>query len=403
MPDTNASVFDGSLSEPPPVTDAAIARAMEILQSGRLFRYGEEQSECSEATALEEEFALFLGVKYCVGVNSCGSALFIALKASGLQYGDPVLFNAFTLAPVPGAIAHAGGVPVPVEITPDCVIALDHLKQQQQKTGAKHLLLSHMRGHIADMDRVVQCCRDLGLTLIEDCAHTMGATWDGRLSGTFGDVACFSTQSFKHVNSGEGGLLVTSDDDVAAKAILYSGSYGLYGQHRARPTLELIAKHAGHVPNCSMRMSNLVAALIRPQIPELPDRISRWRRSYQILCEHLSQVDGIQLLYRDPREGFAPSSLQFSLIDLPRERAPRFIDKCRQHGVHIKWFGNHETDGFTERLEHWQYFRAADNCPDTHKTLIRLCDLRIPLNLTARDCTLITKVIGESLEQSLSD
>lgn len=383
MPDSDVSVFKGSLSEPPPVTEVGVARAMEILQSGRLFRYGEEQNKCSEATSLEEEFALFLGVKYCVGVNSCGSAMFIALKAAGLQHEAPVLFNAFTLAPVPGAIAHAGGVPIPVEITPDCLIDFDHLKQQQRKTGAKHLLLSHMRGHIANMDRVVQCCRDLGLTLIEDCDHTMGASWDGRLAGSFGDVACFSTKSFKHVNSGEGGLLVTSDDEVAAKAILYSGSYGMYGQHRACPSLEVIAKHAGQVPNCSMRMSNLVAALIRPQLSELPDRISKWHRSYKILCEHLSKVDGIQITHRDPREGFAPSSLQFLLVDMPRERVPRFVDECRQRGVHIKWFGNRETDGFTERLEHWQYLRAADTCPASHKTLIRLCDLRIPLSLTA--------------------
>src|SRR5206468_1092004 len=101
--------------------------------------------------------------------------------------------------------------------------------------------------------------------------------WNGRLTGTFGTAGCFSTQAFKHANSGEGGLLVTDDDELAARAILYSGSYALYGQHRSRPALQVFEKFLGRVPNCSLRMSNLAAALIRPQLRELSERIEIWR------------------------------------------------------------------------------------------------------------------------------
>ena len=80
------------------------------------------------------------------------------------------------------------------------------------------LLLSHMRGHVADMGRVVDLGARHGLALVEDCAHTMGAGWDGWPTGTFGAVGCFSLQSYKHANAGEGGLLVTDDDDIAARA-----------------------------------------------------------------------------------------------------------------------------------------------------------------------------------------
>lgn len=75
-----------------------------------------------------------------------------------------------------------------------------------------------MRGHVADRDEVMVVAENIDLTVVEDCAHTMGATWRGRPTGTFGAVDCFSTQSFKHVNAGEGGLLVTDDTDPAARA-----------------------------------------------------------------------------------------------------------------------------------------------------------------------------------------
>ena len=84
-----------------------------------------------------------------------------------------------------------------------------------------------MRGHICDMDRLSSLCRDHGITLIEDCAYTMGAAWNGRATGTWGQAGFFSLQSYKHTNAGEGGLLVTNDPDVAAQAILYSGSWWL--------------------------------------------------------------------------------------------------------------------------------------------------------------------------------
>ena len=104
-------------------------------------------------------------------------------------------------------------------------------------------------------------CDDLGITVIEDCAHTMGARWAGRATGSFGR---FSLQAYKHVNAVEGGLIATDDEDVAARAILYSGSYMLYRQHRARPSDAAFARWKDVTPNFSLRMSNLAAAVARP-------------------------------------------------------------------------------------------------------------------------------------------
>ena len=191
------------------------------MRSGRLHRYNAVVDEKTETELLELEFAESLGVPYCLACSSGGYALHIAMRAAGVKAGDKVLCNAFTLAPVPGAIHNSGATPVLVDVAEDYCIDLEHLESQAQASGAKFFMLSHMRGHIADMDRMLQICQRYGIFLIEDCAHTMGASWDGVKSGTFGDIACFSTQTYKHINSGEGGFLTTRHPEIMAKAILY--------------------------------------------------------------------------------------------------------------------------------------------------------------------------------------
>jgi dTDP-4-amino-4,6-dideoxygalactose transaminase len=207
-------VFTGSFTQQEPIPEAGIDAAVAVMRTGRLHRYNLAPGERSETAALEADFAASVGARYCLACASGGYALQLALRAWGVKAGEPVLTNAFTLSPVPGAIAAVGGAPVLVETTPDLVIDLDDLAAKAAESGARLLLLSHMRGHIVDMDALTALLDRLGVALIEDCAHTMGADWAGRPTGTFGAAGCFSTQTYKHVNSGEGGLLVTDDADL---------------------------------------------------------------------------------------------------------------------------------------------------------------------------------------------
>ena len=161
------------LSEPAPIPEEGIRRALEIMQGGRLTRYGEFDGEGSETAALERDFARYMGSSYALAVNSCGAALFLALLCAGVKRGDRVLVNAFTLAPVPGAVVHAGAEPLYVECDERYLVDLVDLERKADQ-DAGVLLLSHMRGHIADMDAVTAICRRHGLILIEDCAHTLG-------------------------------------------------------------------------------------------------------------------------------------------------------------------------------------------------------------------------------------
>ena len=212
--------FTGSFTQQEAISEKAIEAAIAVMRHGRLHRYNVIHGETAETVLLEQEFAKSCGAKYCLAVASGGYALTTALRASGIEKDDIVLTNAFTLAPVPGAIHGAGGRPVFVEITKDLVLDLDDLKQKIQSTNAKFLMLSHMRGHLVDMDALIEITNNAGIKVIEDCAHTMGANWNGTPSGRSGVIGCFSTQTFKHINSGEGGFLITDDVEVMAKCYM---------------------------------------------------------------------------------------------------------------------------------------------------------------------------------------
>lgn len=235
------SVFSKPFTQQEAIPASGIEAALQVMQTGRLHRYNSLPGEIAAAAQLEREFAAYMGQPYCLACTSGGYALHIALKAAGIKPGEPVLCNAFTLAPVPGAIDNAGGKPVLVEIDRNYCVDLTHLERMMQQSKARFFLISHMRGHIADMDAVTALCRQYDVTLIEDCAHTMGASWNGKKSGRLGKIACFSTQTYKHMNSGEGGLLTTDDDEIMARAIIYSGSYMLYERHGTLPAAAAFA------------------------------------------------------------------------------------------------------------------------------------------------------------------
>jgi dTDP-4-amino-4,6-dideoxygalactose transaminase len=174
-----AETFSGNFTQQEPIPEEAIAAAMQVLQSGRLHRYNVAEGEAGETALMEQEFAASVDARYCLAVASGGYAIATALRAVGVTAGDRVLTNAFTLAPVPGAIAAVGGVPVFVGVTRELTIDLEDLAA---KAGtADVLLLSHMRGHMCDMDRLMQICDGAGIRVIVEW-HLVGASWgDGLL------------------------------------------------------------------------------------------------------------------------------------------------------------------------------------------------------------------------------
>jgi dTDP-4-amino-4,6-dideoxygalactose transaminase len=348
--------------------------------------------EIAETALLEEEFAALTGARYCLAVASGGYAMATALRALQVGQGQPVLSNAFTLAPVPGAIASVGARPVFVEVTEDLTIDLDHLAHQADATGAKILLLSHMRGHVCDMDALMAICDTAGIKVIEDCAHTMGATWRGVPSGRHGVIGCYSTQTYKHMNSGEGGFLVTDDADLAARAVLLSGSYMLYARHRAAPPVEVFERLRLDVPNISGRMDNLRAAILRPQLATLADRRNRWGDLYRGMEAGLADTPGVRLIPRPAHEVYVGSSFQFTLPGWEPARVAAMVARAGARGVELKWFGAADPVAFTSRYAHWAYADPAP-LPQTDHVLAGLIDMRLPLTFSPQDVAVIARII----------
>ena len=388
--------FTGNFTQQEPIPDDAIAAAMRVMQSGRLHRYNVGEGEEAEAALLEQDFAALTGAKYCLAVASGGYAMSCVMRAAGVESGAKVLTNAFTLAPVPGAIANVGATPVYVEVTDQLVLDLDDLQAKIATSGAKVLLLSHMRGHIVDMNALMAICDTGGVKVIEDCAHTMGAAWDGLPSGRFGLAGCYSTQTYKHVNSGEGGLIISDDADLMARATILSGSYMLYDRHLAGPSSETYEHIRLETPNCSGRMDNLRAAILRPQLRNLDKQCAAWNARYARVEDGMRNTPGLGIIERPAKEQYVGSSIQFLLPGFSKGMVETVLAGCAARGVELKWFGADQPTGFTSRHDSWQY-APAQNMPESDRVLAGLIDMRLPLTFSPEDCDILAEILREEV------
>ena len=379
------------------IPEDGIEKAVEILRHGRLHRYNIAGDEVPETSQLEADYAAWQEAKYCIATTSGGQAIQLGLRICGVKPGDKVLANAYTLAPVPGAIHAVGAEAVLIEIDDNFHINLNHLETMAKQSGARVLLLSHMRGHIVDMDALMAIADKYQLKVVEDCAHTMGAKWQGKRSGNFGHVGAFSTQTYKHINSGEGGFVTTNDDEMAARAIIHSGSYMLYQRHGTLPPDEVFEKVKLEVANFSCRMDNLRAAIIRSQLPHLDENIARWNRLYDRLFAAFQAASLIDIPMRKQAEFYVGSSIQFRTSGLQTDQIPTFLANCAKRGVELKWFGADQPNAFTSRYDSWQYLSDIPDLPATKKALEKTIDMRIPLTFDEDDCDIIATIITEEV------
>ena len=396
-----SKVFSRPFTQQEPISQEAIDAAVEVLKSGRLHRYNSIGEEFSEVSLLEQDFANFQGSRYCLACASGGYAMSVSLKAAGLKAGEKVLTNMYTLAPVPGSISNAGGEPIFIEINENLVLDLEDLSRKAISSKARFLLISHMRGHLVDMNKLIQIVEDNGLILIEDCAHTMGAKWGDKRSGNFGLAGCFSTQTYKHLNSGEGGLLTSNDAEFMARAIILSGSYMLYERHGAAPDKEVFSDIRLQTPNYSGRMDNLRAAILRPQLKSLEKNIKRWNERYQLVERSLKKIKGVELPDRPIEESYVGSSIQFRLPGISKADAAKFLVINKERGVEIKWFGSDNPNGFTSNHKSWKYVKQQ-SLERSDEILSGLFDLRLPLTFSLEDCSLLSEIIGDCAEAFVS-
>ena len=391
--------FKKSFTQQEAIPQVGIDNAISVMQSGRLHRYNTSEGEDSVTSQLELLYSKWQGSKYCLACTSGGVAIQLALRSVGVKPGDNILANAFTLAPVPGAIENVGANPILVEIDENFHINIVDFIAKANASKSKFLLLSHMRGHITNMDKLVEICKTLNIQIIEDCAHTMGAKWNGKRSGNFGLVSAFSTQTYKHINSGEGGFLVTNDDEVIARAIMHSGSYMLYERHASSPNSDIFEKVKLKTANFSGRMDNLRSSILIPQLKDLDNKVIKWNNLYKELYNRLKTQNGIFIPNRDKRELYVGSSIQFRLKDFADKKIQDFIKNCKKRGVDLKWFGDKNPIAYTSRYDSWKYLENIPVLKNTLEILKTTLDMRIPLTFDNNDCRVIAEIIIEEFRK----
>ena len=371
----------------------AEARAVidDLLQSGDLFRY--TAAADAPVSLLEGEFAEMMGVKYALAVSSCSAALFLSLLALGLPKTARVLIPGFTFAAVPSAVVHAGYEPVLCEVGDNYRIDIKDFAAKLPDVDA--VIVSHMRGHTSDMDAIMTLCDAANIPVIEDAAHSLGTLWQGRKIGTIGRVGCFSFQSYKMINAGEGGIMITNDADLVARAIIMSGAY----EHnwKKHPVLQdAFARWQNQLPLYNLRLSNLAAAVIRPQLPHLLRRVSDGLRNHDYVAAKLSKSPFIDMPAPLKGETRAPDSIQFNLANMDDAAIRAFAAAADAGGVKVQVFGQ-STDN-ARAFWNWQFLTDLPELPRTRAMLMRACDVRLPVQLTTPELDQVCKVILTALE-----
>ena len=384
-----------SLHHAEPIPLKARSEIDALLTSGDLFRYHRE--EASPVTQLEEEFASLMGVKYALAVASCSAALFLSLKTLNLGDNAKVLIPAFTFAAVPSAVLHANCTPILVEVGENYRINMDDFKQKCDET-IKAVLISHMRGHTSDMDAIKKICDEKNIPLIEDAAHSLGTQWNGRPIGTIGKVGCFSFQSYKLLNAGEGGILITDDDAIIAKAVIMSGAYEKKWQKHGL-NADLFDELQDTLPLYNTRLSNLSAAVLLPQLNEIERRAKDGLKNHEYVASKLNAHPHLSVPNALPQETRAPDSLQFNLVNVTDAQATFFINHAKAQGLDLSIFGMqaHNARAFWN----WKFLDSTPSLPQTRAMLMRAVDLRLPARLQTRELDAISDVILTSLNATM--
>jgi perosamine synthetase len=266
-----------------PVFEPVIAED-EIQAVGDALRRGEVSGSFGKSIEdFENEFAQYVGCKYGVTVNSGSSALHIAVAALELDRGDEILVSASTNIATALAAIHNGAIPVSVDSEPVTWNLNLDLIEDLITPKTKAIIPVHLYGHPVDMDRLMEIANKHNLVVIEDCAESHGATVRGRMTGSFGDMACFSFYANKVITTGEGGMVTTNDQRLAERLRLL--------RNLAFTTPRF--KH--EVAAFNFRMPAFVAALGLAQFRKIDHIVDEKRRVAQLYNEKLKGVPGIRL------------------------------------------------------------------------------------------------------------
>ncbi len=280
------------------------AKALEVLRSG-WYVLGKEVER------FEKEFASYLGVKHCVGVASGLDALWIAFRILGIGSGDEVIVQGNTYIASVMGITINGATPVFVE--PDEYFNMDASKIEEKITEkTKAVLVVHLYGQASNMQPIADVCKRYNLRLVEDCAQSHGAKFDGKMTGTFGDIGCFSFYPSKNLGAfGDAGAIVTNDDRIAEDTRVFRN----YGSEK---------RYYNKVVGTNSRLDEMQAGFLRIRLKYL-DELAQEKKG---ICErYLQEMQNDKLTLPRTREGATHIWHQFVIRTEERDELIRYLEE----------------------------------------------------------------------------
>lgn len=279
-------------------------KALEVLRSG-WYVLG------NEVKSFENEFAGYLGAKHCVGLASGLDALWIAFRILGIGKGDEVIVQGNTYIASVMGITMNGATPVFVE--PDEYYNIDTDKIEEKITDkTKAILVVHLYGQASNMKPVCELCRKYGLRLVEDCAQSHGAKFEGKMTGTFGDIGCFSFYPSKNLGAfGDAGAIVTNDDKIAGDVRVFRN----YGSEK---------RYYNKVVGANSRLDELQAGFLRVRLKYL-DELAAEKKA---LCDrYLAELKNDKIALPKIRDGASHIWHQFVIKSDHRDELIKYLDE----------------------------------------------------------------------------
>ncbi|RNL79071.1 DegT/DnrJ/EryC1/StrS family aminotransferase [Nocardioides marmorisolisilvae] len=269
-----------------PSTDAAeLAAVAAVLESGWLAGQG------PQGTLLEQEFAALTGRAHAVAVNNCTAGLHLAVEALGLEPGDEVLVADYSFPATAHAVLYVGGIPRFVDVRPDTGTIDASLIPDQITSRTRGIIGVDALGVPADWDQLEKLAAEHGLWLLEDAACSAGGVYQGRPCGSFGDVAVFSLHARKGITSGEGGVIVTDDADLAARM----RSLSCFGMRSALSRQNAAVLEIPEFADLgyNYKLSDVLAGVARTQLGKLDGFLDERCRIAARYSELLGQIEGV--------------------------------------------------------------------------------------------------------------
>jgi dTDP-4-amino-4,6-dideoxygalactose transaminase len=274
----------------------------------------------------ERKFASYHQAKHGIAVTNGTAALEVVLAALGVGPGDEVIVPDFTFIATASAVLAAGALPVLVDVTPDTYCLDPTLVEERITDRTKAIIAVHMGGHPADLDRLPEIARRHGIRLVEDSAHAHGSEWKGRKIGAIGDIGTFSFQASKLITAGEGGIIITNDDELERRARSVHDCGRMPG--------EWFYSHFIYGSNC--RLSEWQGAILTQQLSRLDKQATMRTKNATYLDGVLPEIEGISPQKHDPRctrNGHYAYIFHYeasTFADLPIKR---FIEALEAEGI----------------------------------------------------------------------